>query len=113
MGMTDKLSAKARERLTTSLGPDEAVLHSATVGPVGMVVTNRRVMFAPYNQLAGADNVLPLSAVTNVSWHKGALGSQGTLTIHTTAQPFTIKTPNKQGEPAAEAIRRAMAGVGA
>jgi hypothetical protein len=109
MAMTDRLTAKARGRLEAQVGPNEQILHSATVGPVGMVLTSQRLMLAPYVQTTAPDLNLPLSAIQDVAWQKGLLGSQGKLTIRTSTQTLEYKTPNKQGEPAAIKIRRAIA----
>ncbi|TCC21654.1 hypothetical protein [Kribbella sindirgiensis] len=113
MANTDRFSRKARKRLEAQLGPDEQVLHSATVGPVGLVLTNRRLMLAPY--VRGVDDEVnpQLSAIHNVAWRKGSLWSPGVLTIYTGSQTLTYdKVPNKQGESAAIAIRQAMAAQG-
>lgn len=109
MTLRDKFTAKARGRLEAQAAPNEQILHSATVGPVAMVLTTQRLMLAAYNQGAGPDLNLPLSAIQNVAWQKGLLGSQGRLTIHTSHQVLEYKTPNKQGEPAAVKIRQAIA----
>ena len=109
MTLTDKLTSKARARLEAQVGPNEQILHSATVGPVAMVLTSQRLMLAPYVQTAGPELNLPLSAVQDVAWQKGPLGSQGRLTIRTSSQVLEYKTPNKQGEPAAIKIRQAIA----
>lgn len=111
MALTDRFTAKARARLEAQAGPGEQVLLSSTVGPVGLVLTDRRLMLAAYNQLAGPDLNLPLSAIHQVAWQKGPLGSQGTLTILTSSESYTYKVPNKQGEPAAVQIRQAIAAL--
>lgn len=111
MASGDRFTKKARARLEDQLAPDETVIHSATVGPVGMVLTNRRLMLAPYVQGIADDVNLPLSSIHNVAWTKGMLGSQGELSIHTSSQVFTYKVPNRQAEPAAVAIRQAIAAV--
>lgn len=109
MTLSDKLTAKARGRLEAQTGPTEQILHSATVGPTAMVLTTQRLLLAPYNQLAGPELNLPLSAIQDVAWQKGPLGSRGTLTIRTSSQVLEYRTPNKQGEPAAVKIRQAIA----
>lgn len=109
MAITDRFTAKARARLEAQAGPGEKVLLSATVGPTAMVLTDRRLMLAAYNQGAGPDLNLPLSSIHQVAWQKGLLGSQGTLTIRTSIETHEFRTPNKQGEPAAVQIRQAMA----
>jgi hypothetical protein len=108
MAITDRLTAKARARLEQQVTPDEQVLLSSTVGPVGLVLTSRRLMIATPVQGAGPDRNLPLTAIHDVAWKKGLLGSQGTLTIHTGSETLEYKAPNKQGEPAATLIRQAM-----
>ena len=110
MTLSDRLTAKARGRLEAQTTATEQILHSATVGPVAMVLTSQRLMLAAYNQGAGPDLNLPLSAIQDVAWQKGLLGSQGKLTIHTSSQVLEYKAPNKQGEPAAVKIRQAIAG---
>lgn len=109
MTFSDRLTAKARGRLEAQALPNEQILHSATVGPTAMVLTTQRLMLAAYNQGAGPDLNLPLSAIHDVTWQKGLLGSQGKLTIRTSDQVLEYKTPNKQGEPAAVKIRQAIA----
>lgn len=109
MAFTDRLTAKTRARLEGQLGAEEQVLHSATVGAAAMVLTNRRLMIGPYVQSVSDDVNLPLSGVSNVTWRKGILGGQGEIAIVTSAQTYRYKAPNKQGEPAAEAIRKAIA----
>jgi hypothetical protein len=109
MALADKLTTKARSRLEAQVNADEQVLHSATVGPVALVLTDRRLMLAPYVQTAGPELNLPLSQIQDVAYQKGILGSQGRLTIRTSSQVLEYKTPNKQGEPAAIKIRQAIA----
>lgn len=111
MPITDRFTAKARARLEAQVGPQEQILYSATVGPVGMVLTDRRLMLAPYVQGTAPEVNLPLSAIHNVAWQKGHLGSQGTLSVHTSDQTHTYRVPNKQGEPAATRIRQAIASM--
>lgn len=111
MTLSDRLTAKARARLEDQAGPTEQILHSATVGPVAMVLTTHRLMLAPYVRGVEPDQSLPLSAIQDVAYKRGPLGSQGQLTIHTSSQVLQYKTPNKQGEPAAIKIRQAIAGV--
>lgn len=107
--MTDRFTRKARARLEAQTGPTEQVLHSATVGPVAMVLTTQRLMLAPYVRGVEPDQSLPLSAIQDVAYKRGPLGSQGRLTIRTSSQVLEYKTPNKQGEPAAIKIRQAIA----
>lgn len=109
MGIRDALTSKARHRLEAQVGPNEQVLLSGTVGPMGMVLTDRRLMLAPPAQGVYQDVNLPLSAIHNVAWKKGILGSPGLLSIHTSSQVHEYKVPNKQGEPAVTAIRQAIA----
>jgi hypothetical protein len=109
MAITDRLTAKARARLEQQVGPSEQVLLSSTVGPIGMVLTDSRLMIAYPVQGAYPDRNLPLTAIHDVAWKKGLLGSQGTLTIHTSSETLEYKAPNKQGEPASTLIRQAMA----
>lgn len=111
MAVTDRFTRKARARLEDQIGPTEQVLHSATVGPVAMVLTNTRLMLAPYVRGVDPDQSLPLSAIQDVAYKRGPLGSQGQLTLHTSSQVLQYKTPNKQGEPAAIKIRQAIAGM--
>jgi hypothetical protein len=108
MTLSEKLTAKARGRLEAQ-AYGEQILHSATVGPVAMVLTNQRLMLAAYNQLAGPDLNLPLSAIQDVAWQKGPLGSRGRLTIRTPSEVLEYRTPNSQGELAAVKIRQAIA----
>jgi hypothetical protein len=112
MAITDRLTAKARARLEQQVGAGEDVLLSGTVGPVGLVLTTRRLMLAPPVTGAFPDRNLPLGAIQDVAWKKGLLGSQGVLTIRTGSETLEYKVPNKQGEPAAVLIRQAMAAVG-
>lgn len=111
MGLKDKITSKARARLEAQTGPNEQVLYSGTVGPVGMVLTTHRLMIAHPMQGVYQDQNLPLSAIQNVAWKKQIIGSQGVLTIHTSGEALTYKATNKQGEPAAVSIRQALAGV--
>lgn len=111
MSFKDKITSKARARLESQTGPNEPVLYSATVGPVGMVLTTHRLMIAHPMQGVYPDVNLPLSAIQNVAWKKAMLGSQGVLTIHTSGETLTYKATTKQGEPAAVRIRQAMAGI--
>lgn len=109
MTLRDKITAKARGRLEAQAGEGEQILHSATVGSVGLVLTTNRVMIAHPMQGVYEDVSLPLSAIQNVAWKKAMLGSQGLLTIHTSGQTLSYKATTKQGEPAAVRIRQAIA----
>jgi hypothetical protein len=109
MSVTDRFTRKARTRLEDQLTPGEHVIHSATIGPVGMVLTDRRLMLAPYVRGIDPDVNLTLSAIHNVTWQCGWGQMQGTLEVHTSSQTFTYMVPKKQGEPAVKAIRQAIA----
>jgi hypothetical protein len=109
MTLGDKITSRARSRLTAQLGPREQVLHSATVGPVGVVLTTDRLMITHPMQGVYEDINLPLSAIQNVTWKKGMLGAPGEMTVHTSSQTFTYRGRNSQGEPAVTAIRQAIA----
>lgn len=110
MAITDRLTAKARQRMEQQLTAGERLLLSGTVGPVGLVLTDQRLMLVPPVNGAFPDRSLPLGAIQDVAWKKGLLGSQGMLTIRTGSETLEYKVPNKQGEPAATRIRQAMAG---
>ena len=110
MTLSDRLTAKARARLEAQAMPGEHILHSATVGPVAMVLTTRRLMIAPYVRGVEPDQSVPLSQIQDVAYRRGPLGSRGQLTIRTSSQVLDYpKMPNSQGETAAVAIRLAIA----
>lgn len=109
MTLADKITSHARNRLTAQLGPNEQVLHSATVGPVGVVLTTQRLMITHPMQGKYEDINLPLSAITNVTWKKGLLGAPGVMSVYTASQTYSYKGRNSQGVPAVAVIRQAIA----
>lgn len=111
MTLRDKATARARGRLEAQTGANERVLHSATIGHMGMVLTTRRLMLAPPIKGSEPELNLPLSAIQDVAWKKGPFGTSGQLTIYTSSQTLQYKVLNKQGEPAAVRIRQAIAGI--
>lgn len=109
MTLSDKLTSRARQRLTAQLGPNEQVLHSRTVGPVGVVLTTHHLMITHPMQGVYEDINLPLPAITNVTWKKGLLGTAGVMSVHTASQTFSYKGRNSQGAAAVAVIRQAIA----
>jgi len=110
MGIADRVTRKARANLERQIMPGETVVLSSNLAASAMVLTNRRLMIAP--ALAGAEQEInvPLSAVQNVAWKKGLLGSPGVLSVHTGGQVHQYKVRNAQGDEAAVRIRQAVAG---
>lgn len=111
MSFGDRFTKKARARLTEQVGPGEQVLYSATVGPVGIVLTGKRLMLAPYVRGTEPDVNLSLGSIHNVTWQHKPGHVQGVMKIYTSSQEYEYRVPKKQAEPAVAAIRQAMTAV--
>jgi hypothetical protein len=112
MGLRDRVTNKARQRLEAQVMDSERVMLSANLAASALVLTDRRLMIAPAVAGSEPDINVPLRAIQNVSWQKGMLGNPGTLQVHTSERAHSYKVRNNEGESAALSIRQAMAASG-